>query len=108
MNIHTETDDSHLNSNCVMRTVNSGFTMTPNYHRVSGVMREVQNLLPDLSTAELSFKEEMSSMSRSLKSLKQDAEQLHQKLKFQNKTGKNLPSLSDEQQDRVRAILKEK
>ncbi|KAL5259468.1 hypothetical protein ACHWQZ_G009791 [Mnemiopsis leidyi] len=75
--------------------------------RVSTVMREVQQLLPDLSTAEIAFKDEMNSMSRSLKSLQQDAEQLHQKLKFQTKTAKNLPTLSAEQQDRVRAILKE-
>ena len=79
-----------------------------NHYRVSNIMREVQSLLPDLSTAEISFKEDMNSMSRSLKSLQQDAEQLHQKLKFQTKTSKNLPTLSDEQQHRVRAILKEK
>ena len=71
-------------------------------------MREVQNLLPSLSTAELSFKEEITQMSRSLKALEQDAQQLHQKLKFQAKTAKELPVLSADQQDRVRAILDEK
>ena len=71
-------------------------------------MREVQNLLPSLSSAETSLKEEMSDMARSVKSLQQDAKQLNEKLKFQTKTVKDIPALSNDQQSRVRAVLNEK
>lgn len=75
--------------------------------RTSEVVRGIQCLLPSLSVAETSFKDEMGEMEKKMKVLQQEADQLKQKLKFQTNTQSQLPVLTTPQQDRVKLVLKE-